>query len=193
MHLPNRQPIPFDGTRRGIKASIDSWLTSQTTSALSTAQTRAVFTRDPPPHFDLRNTSTSRIEEVMESHILQVKDAVTSDEDEDEFSHNIFEVFATKKKCEDKAKASELSAPPPAPRAPTPSTLPPLTQASAAASSNSRPNTQYRYQCNAEEQHLIMELEEYLLQSKLSNTTPAHIFAASPTIHKDIAEKIRVR
>ena len=38
-----------------------------------------------------------------------------------------------------------------------------------------------------------MELEDYLLQGKLSNTTPAHVFAASPAIRKDIAKKIRVR
>jgi len=46
IHLPNRQPIPFDSTKRGLKASIDAWLTSQTAPALTPAQTRAVFTRD---------------------------------------------------------------------------------------------------------------------------------------------------
>ena len=118
VHLPNGQPIPFDGTRRGLKASIDTWLTSQTAPIPPTAQARTIFTRDPPPHFDSRNTSTSRIEEVMESHILQVKGTISSEEDEvqEEFSHNIFEVFATeKKKREGKpSKAPELSAPSPA-------------------------------------------------------------------------------
>jgi hypothetical protein len=28
IHLPNGQPVPFDGTRCGLKASIDAWLTS---------------------------------------------------------------------------------------------------------------------------------------------------------------------
>ena len=192
MHLPNGQPIPFDGTRRGLKASIDSWLISQTTSAPPITQTRTVFTQDPPPHLDSRNTSSSRIEEVMESHILQVKDAATSDEDEDKFSQDIFKVFATEKKKRG-AKAPELSAPPPAARAPTPPPPPLTSQTPPTAASNSRPNTQYRYHCNAEEQHLVTELEDYLLQGKLSNTTPAHVFAASPAICKDIAEKIRVR
>ena len=191
MHLPNGQPIPFDSTRRGLKASIDFWLTLQTTSALPITQTRTVFMWDPPPHLDSCNTLTSRIEEVMESHILQVKDTATSDE-EDEFLQDIFEVFATeKKKCG--AKAPELSAPPPAARAPTPPPPPPTSQTPPTAASNSRPNTQYQYHCNTEEQHLITELEDYLLQGKLSNTTLAHVFAASPAIRKDIAKKIRVR
>jgi hypothetical protein len=60
----------------------------------------------------------------MESHILQVKGAITSEEQEDQeqFSHDIFKVFATeKKKYEGKAsKAPELSAPPPTAQASTP-------------------------------------------------------------------------
>jgi hypothetical protein len=43
VHLPNGQPIPFNGTRRGLKASINAWLTSQTASTPSTTQTHAVF------------------------------------------------------------------------------------------------------------------------------------------------------
>ena len=31
------------------------------------------------------------------------------------------------------------------------------------------------------------------MQSKLSLTTPAHIFAASPTIRKDVVDKLKVR
>ena len=105
--------------------------------------------QDPPPHLDLRNTLTSCIKEVMESHILQVKDTATSDE-EDKFSQDIFKVFATeKKKCG--AKAPELSTPPPAARALTPPPLPPTLQTPPTAASDSHPNTQYRYHCNAEE------------------------------------------
>jgi hypothetical protein len=51
---------------------------------------------------------------------------------------------------------------------------------------------QYRYQSNAEDQHLISELREWLMTGKLSHTTPAHILAASPTIHKDLVEKLKV-
>jgi hypothetical protein len=50
---------------------------------------------------------------------------------------------------------------------------------------------QYRYQANAKDQHLTAELEEYLMQGKLSLMTPAHIFAASTAICKLIAEKLR--
>ena len=127
----------------------------------------------------------------MESHILQVKGAISSEEDEvqEEFSHDIFEVFATeKKKREGKpSKAPELSAPPPAARASTPPP-PPQTR-----SSDSRPNSQYRYHSNAEDTQLVSELEEYLMQGRLSLTTPAHVFAASPVIRKNIVEKLKVR
>ena len=178
VHLPNGQPIPYDGTNRGIKARIDSWLALQ--NAPPASQTRAVFVRDPPPHFDSRNASTSRIEEVIESHILQVRESVTPDEEEEEFSHDIFEVFATEKKCGNKAKAPELSAPPP------------VTPAPPAASNAPRSNSQYRYQCDAEDQQLVSELEEYLMQGKLSLTTPAHVLAASPNVRKNVAEKLKV-
>ena len=137
--------------------------------------------RDPPPHFDSRNASTSRIEEVIESHILQVRESITPDEEQDEFLHDIFEVFATEKKRGDKAKAPELSAPPP------------VTPAPPVASSAARSNSQYRYQCDAEDQHLVSELEDYLMQGKLSLTTPAHVLASSPTVRKNVAEKLKVR
>ena len=134
IHLPNGQPIPFDGSRRGLQASIDLWLTSQM-PASTPSQAHAVFARDVPPHFDSRNTPTSCIEEVIESHMLQVKEADTPQEEE-EFSHDIFEVFAAeKKKRRDKAsKVPKLA-------------TPPLTTPAPAASANiSRPNSQYRYQ-----------------------------------------------
>jgi len=142
---------------------------------------------DAPPHIDTCGTSTSRIEEVLESHIIQVKEAATPADDEDEdgfFSHDIFEVFTTKKKKHgDKAsKAPELSAPAPSTPAPT-----------AAAIDNSRPDAQYRYRSNAEDHQLVSELEEYLMQGKLALTTPAHIFAASPIIRKNITKKLKLR
>jgi hypothetical protein len=111
-------------------------------------------------------------------HILQVKEATSPDEEE--FLHNIFEVFTTEKKRGDKAKAPELSAPPPA------------TSAPASATNLSHANMQYRYHCNAEDQRLVSELEEYLLQGKLSLTMPAHILAASLPICKSIANKLKV-
>ena len=110
---------------------------------------------------------------------MQVREAACPNEEE--FSHDIFEVFATEKKRGDKAKAPELSAPPLATSAPV------------SAANLSHSNTQYRYHCDAEDQRLVSELEEYLLQGKLSLTTPAHILAASLPIHKSIADKLKVR
>jgi hypothetical protein len=128
----------------------------------------------------------------MESHILQVKDVISSEEDkeQEEFSYDIFKVFATeKKKCEGKAsKAPKLSTPPPAAQAPTP-----LPQMCPTNSSDSYPNSQYRYHSNTKDQQLVSKLEEYLMQGRLSLTTPAHIFATSPVIHKSIVEKLKVR
>ena len=189
MHLSNGQPIPFDSIRQGLKASIDSWLSSQTASTPATAQTHAIFMWDPPPHFNLCNTSTSCIEEVMESHILQVKGKITSDKDKAEFSHDIFEVFTTEKK-KHRAKAPELSTLPPAAQATTP--LPP-SQMHTTGSSNSCPNSQYRYHSNAKDQQQVSELEEYLMQGRLSLMTPAHVFAASSVICKNIVEKLKVQ
>src|SRR6266581_2674227 len=119
IHLPNCQPIPFDSSRRGLQASIDLWLTSQM-PASTLSQAHAGFARETPPHFDSRNTPTSCIEEVIESHILQVKEADTPQEEEEEFSHDIFEVFAAKKKKRgDKAtKVPKLATPPPTTPAP---------------------------------------------------------------------------
>ena len=109
-----------------------------------------------------------------------MKEATTIEEGQ-EFLHDILKVFAAKRKCNDKkGKASELSAT---------STEP---QACPATSSNSRPNAQYRYTSNAEDQRLVTKLEDYLMQGKLSLTTPAHVFAASPAIHKDVVNKLKV-
>jgi len=182
IHLPNGQPIPYNGTRQGLRASIDSWLAAQTAPMLTTAQTHVVFTRELPPHLDSRSTPTSQIEEVVETHILQVKEAAT-DNEEQEFLHDILEVFAAKKKKRDdkKGKAPELSAPPKE------------SQACPTAPSNPRPNAQFRYHSNAKDQRLVTELEDYLMQGKLSLTTPAHVFAASPAIRKDIVDKLKVQ
>jgi len=56
-----------------------------------------------------------------------------------------------------------------------------------------RPNAQYWYQSNAEDQQLVSELEDYLMQGKLALTTLAHVFAASPAIRKDVVDKLKVR
>jgi len=130
LHLLNSQPVPFDGMRCRLKASINAWLTAQSSTALSPAQAQVILVRDPPLHLDSHNAS-ARIEEVIESHILQLREVATPNEEV--FSQDIFKVFAAEKtKC--LGKASELSAPPPPPPAPAPSTSAPA-QPPAAASS----------------------------------------------------------
>jgi len=52
---------------------------------------------------------------------------------------------------------------------------------------------QYRYQSNAEDQRLVSELQAWLLEGKLSLTTPAHLLAACPAIRKDLVDKLKVR
>jgi len=182
--------VPFDGSRRGIKASIDTWLTSQTTAAASTpAQTQAVFTCDTPLHLKQYNAS-AKIEEIVKAHMLQVQDSVTSNEDQnkEDFSQDILEVFAAERKKRPD-KASKLSAL--CPKTPVPA-LVLVAQAPATDPNYSRPNMQYRYQSNAEDQQLVSKLEDYLIQGKLSLTTPAHVFAASPAIRKDVVDKLKV-
>ena len=51
---------------------------------------------------------------------------------------------------------------------------------------------QYRYQCNAEDQKLIDELVTWLWQGNLVHITPAHLYAASPLVRKEISEQLRV-
>jgi len=106
------QPVHFDSSRRGIKVSINTWLTLQTAATTSTpAQTQAVFTCNILLHLKQHNAST-KIEKIVEAHMLQVQDTVTSDEDQDEeeFAQDILEVFATERKKRPD-KASKLSTP----------------------------------------------------------------------------------
>jgi len=111
-----------------------------------------------------------------------VKEAATNDK-EQEFLHDILEVFAAEKKKHNNKKG----------KAPKLSTPPKESQAHPATPSNPQPNAQFRYHSNAEDQRLVTKLEDYLMQGKLSLTTPAHVFAASPTIRKDVVDKLKVR
>ena len=138
------------------------------------------FTHNPPPHLDAHRNRASRIKEVVEAHILQVKEAASLNEGEEDqgFSYNIPEVFATeRKKHNDKAsKMPKLLCPPPP-------------QARTTNSSSSQPNAHFHYQSHEEDQHLVSELEDYLMQGKLSLTMPVHIFTANPGICKNIINK----
>ena len=173
LHLLNEQPIPYNRTRRGIKASLDSWLVAHPTSASSSApllaQSHAVFAQDsqylnpcgPPP---------SHIKEIVKMHMLEVREVPEDSEEEEEIvSYDIFKVFAMEKKRHEAwgSIAPDIVA---APR----------TGYRFADFNNSCP--QFRYQLNTEDHHLVSKLKEYLMEGKLSLITPAHIFAASSTI-----------
>jgi hypothetical protein len=184
LYLPDGTPIPNDGTGRGLKGSIDSWL-----AAHYTAPSTTTFARDPPPHTALSlGHPPGRIEEVVETNILQILAAPTpnpDEEPEDEQQLDIFGVFAgEKKKRETRAsRLPELATPD---KATIPTPAPPT-------ASTTRPGPQYRYQATAEDSHLVSELQRWLLDGRLSQTTPAHVLAASPTIRKELVDKLRVR
>jgi hypothetical protein len=70
--------------------------------------------------------------------------------------------------------AQTMPMPPPATQV-----KPPLTQ--------NKPGLQYHYQATVEDQHLISELQAWLLDGKLIQTTLAHILAASPQFAKSLS------
>jgi hypothetical protein len=82
--------------------------------------------------------------------------------------------------------------PNPAPaRAPAPKTPSQTSAAFTSTSFPSAPNAdapQYRSQAGAEEQ-----VTEWILEGKLDQIAPAHIFATSPAIRKELAERLRLR
>jgi len=102
LYLANGQAIPNDGTGRGLKSSIDSWLAAQSASS-TPPQTTSNSTRDTPPHIALnsspRNNSSAHIEEVTETHMYQVSETVSleSDNESDEVANDIFQVFGYRK------------------------------------------------------------------------------------------------
>ena len=225
IHLPNGQPIPNDGSNRGLRHAIDTWSAQQSSST----------TRDPPPHTSFAIQACNvHPQPTTEAHIVEVSDQEPDDlsSEGEEDGLDIFGVFAAEKKKK-QAKAakipelvtpkrvtrssstlastdsSSLSTPPhaippptfpttsdsfqPAPTiAPTSSSIP-STTAPTLFPSTTRPVPQYRYQATVEDQQLTTELATWLMNGKLALTTPAHILAASPTIRKELSEKLRPR
>jgi len=113
--------------------------------------------------------------------MLEIREVNDVDEEEEEATmpHDIFEVFAAeKKKCDSRlSKVPKL-------------TTPHGHRYQTANTSSSC--VEFKYQSNAKDHHLVSKLEDYLMQGKLSLTTLAHIFAASPIIWKDVVEKLRL-
>jgi integrase-like protein/reverse transcriptase-like protein/aspartyl protease len=184
LYLPTGHPIPNDGRGLGLKAGVDTWLAtnpqySNTTKAPTTQ-------RDPPPH------AASFSFEVIPGPTAPTGAYITeADADSDTGGgddtyptelYDMFEVFAAKKAD-------------PAPSIPTVSKTPPT----AAPPSpfvpfipNARP-PQCRYQASAEDQALTKQVMDWILEGKLDHITPAHIFATSPPIRKELVERLRPR
>jgi hypothetical protein len=177
--------VPNDGSGRGLKASIDAWLANQPPASQKNTHP---FPCKPPPHSTLSFETlspTHQPEAMSEAHIVEVAEVVTQEElDEDPDSPpDIFKVLAMEKK---KQEAKALTMPefsstsaPPAPSTAAPASNPPRT------------GPQFRYHPSAEDQQLTAKLMAWLLSGKLTQTTPTHILTTSPSIRKDMVEKLR--
>jgi hypothetical protein len=141
--------------------------------------------REIPPHI------------ALSFEAVQYIDRESNPDSEDEVPntelYNLFEVFAAEnKRCEKRASKLPEATPPP-PTIPTPPVLaptpaPPFTPATGAFRA-----PQFKYQANVKHQKLTDELAAWLLEGKLTQTTPAHILAASNPIRKTLAERLRPR
>jgi len=111
----------------------------------------------------------------------------------DEDWPDIFCVFAAEKKkrankpCQ-LPEASALKAPKPPPSG----SAPQVQHKTAPQPDSHKAPPQYRYQCNVEDQKLIDKLVTWLWQGNLAHITPAHLYAASPSVRKEISERLRV-
>ena len=129
----------------------------------------------------------THIKEVAETNILQITQVLqeqsTSQGQYEDEDLDIFQVFAAeKRKCENRApKVPELTVPPQMDQ-------PDTTNAHATC-----PPPQYRYHSSAKDQQLVTELHSWMMEGKLSLTTPTHILAASPTIRRELVEKLKVQ
>jgi hypothetical protein len=134
---------------------------------------------------------TTQIKEIVEAHILQIVEfslPLPDNKSEDEAT-DIFEVFAAQKRKQEgkAAKLPELIEP----ATQTTPTPPPTIQAKPLTTQN-KPGPQYCYQATVEDQCLVSELQDWLMGGKLIQTTPAHVLATSPAIHKELIEKLQV-
>ena len=199
IHLGNGQPIPNDGSGRGLKHAIDSWLAGASTqpgesSPVTAIQTpgAAALSRDPPPH------GTFSFEAVQHSTDWE-EDSNSDFPFPDTDLYDLHEVLTAEEKR--RTRASKLpEATPPPPVFPTPTPAPPTspTPAPAPPTATPRPSgasrpPQFKYQASIEDQKFTDELIAMLLEGKLSYTTPAHILAASAPVRKALSDQLRPR
>ena len=187
LHLPTGEPIPNDGHGLGLKASLDAWLAANVQPSSDT--TMPAPQHDPPPHM------ISYSFEIVPQPAVPTGAYITEEADSDTGSddnvyttelYDMYEVFAAKKKDSTPLKAPTSAAAIPPPPPPAPTTRP------APSTSTSRP-PQYRYQASAEDQALTKELIGCIFEGKLDRITPAHIFAASSPVRKEVVECLRSR
>ena len=199
IHLPNGQPIPNDGSGRGLKHGIDTWLaanlapTPEASSAPVQLSNPIPFQCNAPPHHPHATLSFEAIR--SEVHMAQITDtadtADNSTDEDDSDLYNLFEVLAAERS--DRKKRDTRSSKP----QDTPPSQPAMSSAPAtpaqSSTSTTRPTPQYRYQSNAEDLKLTSQLFNWLLEGKLGQATLVHILAASAPIHKDLVERLCTR
>ena len=124
---------------------------------------------------------SAHIKGIVKTHIFQVVAPSTQAPEPENEPQDIFKVFAAEKQRQEKV----TKPPEPAERVSTP---PPP----ANINMHVRHNSQYHYQSNIEDHHLVSELHTWLMEGKLSQTTPTHILAASPGIRKEMVDKLKM-
>ena len=157
--LPSGQPIPNDGSSKGLKHGIDTWLAANSTNLSEPVKTpqvpvTATLQCDSPPH------STLALEIIQSEDLNDASRGSDNDSLGGEL-YDIHEVLAAVAKD----RRHEVM---------PPSANPPNT-------SNAQTH-QFHYQSNAEDQKLTSQLFTMLLEGNLTLTTPAHILAASAPI-----------
>ena len=197
IHLGNGQPIPNNGSGRGLKNAIDAWLAGTSSqpgepSPVINIQTpgTAAFSRDPPPHVALSFEAIRHSADLDDNSNPNLPFPDTD-------LYDLQEVLTAEEKR--RTRTSKLPEATPLPPvfptpmpAPAPTPIPPTLAPAPRPSGASRP-PQFKYQASIEDQKFTDELITLLLEGKLSNTTPAHILAASAPVRKAISDRLRPR
>ena len=102
IHLPNGQPIPNDGSGRGLKHGIDTWLsansaTPEATTVPAQSSKPIPFQHDIPPHATLSfEAIRSEVHMAQISNATDIEDPTSKDNSDGEL-YDLFEVLATEK------------------------------------------------------------------------------------------------
>ena len=139
----------------------------------------AAFSWDPPPHIALSFEAIRHSADLDDNSNPNLPFPDTN-------LYDLQEVLTAEEKW--RTRASKLPEATPLPPvfpmpmpAPAPTPIPPTLAPAPRPSGASRP-PQFKYQASIEDQKFTDELITLLLEGKLSNTTPAHILAASAPV-----------